>query len=652
MRTTTASATRLLAAAGLALALSAAHAQLSPAAQRDLLELRMVEAVKTERYADFLKHLAEFRGADGTVGAEMRYYEGVALEKAGQPLEARAALEAFIAQAGREHALYAQALSRYDALEQAASAAARERERARALLDAPLLRAMERAPRAVTVSALPSDTRWLGGWNYEWYAGERQNGLHALPGGGWLAYGHRPTGTALDAAKIDGSWPRLDLPQLPPAALRSFAADGQPAWLQVYDFNRIWLRSPSSSAPPSLDVVTAAMFDSGHAVGEWGSHGYLVPGRPAHQGHPEYFSAGWRSEIVRVAADATGELRICANLQLGAAPKRAGLWAWVDAQGTVADSTAWGMPQDHPEGAFAGGRRYWFDSGLDDCAVLPDGALLVAGRAVRTAADGGLGKAHEADKPLRALRIFERDGSLRASLLLQTGTARRPDWWPPARLEAGSAGEGWEWLWGQWRIDTRAGLSATPRQPGADEAVAELLAPASGADSHRLRVAGREHDLIAADLAGEVALAQAGRLADGSVLALLNLSFPKDLHATVLADGQRLDADLWLDRQPLAVLAAFDAGGLQWALPLRHGNKASIDDFARKAAEAARQNPASGFVIPPDHQIREYAGNQGYRFGHWAELADGRVLVGTGGGLTYALQRQPAAAQAQTEARP
>ncbi|MFA7680393.1 MAG: SUMF1/EgtB/PvdO family nonheme iron enzyme, partial [Pigmentiphaga sp.] len=98
-------------------------AQLSPQAQRDLLEVRLLDRIKAEDHGNYLTLLSEYRQVGGLPGLEMRYYEAVALFNTKQAIPAHHVLSTFINAAGSSHPLYVEALSLFTKVETAANQA-------------------------------------------------------------------------------------------------------------------------------------------------------------------------------------------------------------------------------------------------------------------------------------------------------------------------------------------------------------------------------------------------------------------------------------------------------------------------------------------------------------------------------------------------
>lgn len=79
----------------------------------DLLRKRWVDALMTERWDDYLIHMAELQTIGFDTGIESIYFEGRALQHLGWPEQAHEKYQAYINLAGRSGASYADALSFY-----------------------------------------------------------------------------------------------------------------------------------------------------------------------------------------------------------------------------------------------------------------------------------------------------------------------------------------------------------------------------------------------------------------------------------------------------------------------------------------------------------------------------------------------------------
>jgi len=452
-----------------------ALAQLPLAARLDLLELQMSEAVKVERYPEFLRLLEDFQQQGGRMGPELSYYEAVAREKEGQAELASEAVARFIAQAGREHPLYAPALLLYGRVEPVV----RSLQEARQGLQ-PLIQALGQGrTRVQAVTPSPSGPA-AGGLASAYDAGLSVRGTQAAADGGWTSFG----ALSLPAAG-----------QLPLPAWWRQGADGQAAGPQAFDVQRSYMAQllpgmpmartargigvipttgpgtvvalgPGSVAAAAglrigdrithvdgralraednlfqkrdqfFEVLRAVQGDVRLGVERAGSSGLVeirVPAVPADVPLVAGMRFGlllnqvrWlsgaatslapRGETVAWLDDGAQGARVCANLRFQNGGHGVGLWGRLAASGEPARENLWIMPEDHPTAL--DGRRVsvsWLDSTVFDCVRLPDGALLVASAATRR---GNHGTAVIGDSANRAFRVFDAAGHARGNSLVQ-----------------------------------------------------------------------------------------------------------------------------------------------------------------------------------------------------------------------------------------
>lgn len=249
--------------------ISTVAAQLPPTAQRDLLELRMVEQVGKEKYADYLATLRQFRALGGKPGLEMNYYEGVALARTGDPVAAASIVAAFVDRAGRAHPLYRDALALHAELEPRVKAA---QARDGAMKSLATLLAAGR-DRMAAQHWLPLETAWAAQSGLKraeaWY------GVVAMPDGGFITYGRRPEGDS------PGPWPGFSDPEHPPAALMLHDSAGNMRLRRTYNLRvpaTIRLRTRVSDTA-GLGVVVWPLKGPGEVLG-------FAPGSPLVDGGP------------------------------------------------------------------------------------------------------------------------------------------------------------------------------------------------------------------------------------------------------------------------------------------------------------------------------------------------------------------------------
>lgn len=599
LRTTAAGA---VIAAVLACALPAT-AQVSPQVQQDMIQMRMVEAVKAEDYAAYLIHLAEFRRAGGRPDADMRFYEAVAHEAGGDQLAARDAIADFIERAGRNHPRYAEALALLSRVEWGANWA----EASVAGMEV-LLRALERGQSAVALTPLPPPSRWTDYRtfpSYGFFTSELHRGQEPMPDGGWMTFGHKPEG------EIRNALPGLSDPRFPQAMLERRDATGRILWTRVYDWTQTAViyeqpkRRAEVGASLAISPVVGQGRVQGHGPGGWRTVGDDPSTRPQvgdilthvdgreigpedmpfsmmkdagptvrltlqrngkpfevevrldttqsdfkwlrreYRGPVEFARAliggtwppsptpvprqrdSWSSEIVAFLPDAEGGGgRICGNIDFGAfwdSHTQLGFWTRVKADGSLEDAFVRAMPTDHPDDP-AERNDTWYDSGLIDCAGLPDGSLLTVGRGVRWVRQGGEMRGVAADRGTYIYRLFDADGRLLATHRMPGNGAEVP--WPAVevrpRLRPVEGTGGWVWQDEEFVVDARDGQIRI-----ADSWQDPRVVGWGGRDErdgwHRIAAFGTHTRLLADESGGLYAVQAAERLADGTVVALVNL---------------------------------------------------------------------------------------------------------------------------------
>jgi len=245
-----------------------AHAQLSSQAQRDMIELRMIDAVKAEDYAAYLRHLDAFRRAGGQPEVDMRYYEAVALARAGDAIAARDILQEFVDRAGRGHVHYEGALRLLTEVMPAAVDAERRLDGLTVLL-----RALEEGKRRVSVSPMPAPSAWASYRtepSYGLFSSEFHRGMVARPDGGWLSFGHKPLGETANRL------PGLSDPRFPQATLERRDAAGRIQWTRAFDWeSHAMLRlQPSQIDTLGVGLAIHPATGQGRVIG-------FYPGSPA-----------------------------------------------------------------------------------------------------------------------------------------------------------------------------------------------------------------------------------------------------------------------------------------------------------------------------------------------------------------------------------
>ncbi len=664
-----------------------AHAQLPISARLDLLELHMSEAVKSERYPEFLRLLADFQSQGGRVGPELSYYEAVAREKAGQAVPASEAVGRFIAQAGREHPLYAQALLLYGRVEPTV----RRIQQARQGLEH-VLQALERGRARVRLQLPAPSGPAEAGLAAAYDAGLFVHGTRASGDGGWTSF---------------GAWSGSGAPQSPLPAWWRYGPDGRASAAQAFDLARstmgqlmpgsptarstlgigvqpvtgpgvVVALAPGSDAAAAglrvgdrithvdgrelraednlfqkrdhfFDVLRAAQGDVRLGVQRPGSAEPIeirVPAIPAAApdvpglrfGSSLLTHARWLTgagatatpsgEAVAWIDDGAAGARVCANLRFQNASHGTGFWAYLAPDGKPLPQNLWILPLDHPT-ALDGRRSFvpWRDSTIHDCVRLPDGAMLVASAAMRR---GNNGVAVAGDSANRAFRVLDAQGNTRGSVLVRASPAleRANAMRQRLRFAPLADGDGWRWAWGDWEIDTHAqGLEVRPAS--AAETRVQLLAATGDAPWHQLVVAGRAVPLVGAASARDLQLHDSAELADGNMLALLTMRVTPSLHPVVLPDGAALGVELLRQDAPVGLVVALDpvTGTITWAAVLRHGQVTGARDLAR-AVEARPRS--AGVAVKPASAVLSDLGERGLHWKTMTVLGDGSVLLQTG----------------------
>lgn len=283
----------------------------------------------------------------------------------------------------------------------------------------------------------------------------------------------------------------------------------------------------------------------------------------SHIGERDYRE--WASQAVAMRPISDKRARVCANLDMsitwtgpdhGHLLSQTGVWFDIELQPNgvtivnavepwaTSDVTGWMMPNDHPD------KNSWYDSGILDCVVLPDGATLIASRATAYVHRAPLQNqrtnvylpvARRDQLAQRAIRIIEPSGFVRATRFVNLPDMS-PDpqhhytLWSQHRFQPAAEGEGWVWQFGPWRVDARDGQLAV-----ADgDAAAVSARPASNQTSswHRLRVGTREIDLLPAQAANGMWVKGWEKRDDGSYLVLLSFAMADDtLNAQLPAGG-------------------------------------------------------------------------------------------------------------------
>ena len=664
-----------------------AHAQLPISARLDLLELHMSEAVKAERYPEFLRLLADFQSQGGRVGPELSYYEAVAREKAGQAVPASEAVGRFIAQAGREHPLYAQALLLYGRVEPAV----RRIQEARQGLE-PVLQALERGRARVRLQPATPSGPGAAGLAGAYDAGLSVRGSLAAGDGGWTSFGA-------------GSGSGASQPPLP--AWWHYGPDGRVSASHAFDLDRASMGQLMPGSPTSrstLGIGVQPVFGPGVVVAlapgsDAAAAGLRIGDRITHvdgrelraedglfQKRDQFFDvlrevqgdvrlgvqrAGHAEPIeIRVSAvpaaapevpglrfgsslltharwltgaavtatpsgeavawldDGPAGARVCANLRFPTAGHGTGFWGYLAPDGSPLPRNLWILPLDHPA-AMDGRRSYvpWRDSTIHDCVRLPDGAMLVASAAVRR---GNNGVAVSGDAANRAFRVLDAEGHTRGSVLVRASTAleRANAMGQRLRFTPLADGDGWRWAWGDWEIDTRAqGLEV---RPASAPATPVQLIPATGdAPWHQLVVAGRAVPLVGRSSARDLQLHETAALADGSMLVLLTMRVTPSLHSVVLPDGEALGAELLRQDAAVALVVAVDpaSGAMTWAAFPRHGQAAGARDLARSIEARPR---TAGVAAKLAGTVLAELGERGLQWKTMTVLGDGSVLLQTG----------------------
>ncbi|MEX2631710.1 MAG: hypothetical protein WD341_17385 [Tistlia sp.] len=578
-------------------------AQVSPQVQQDMIQLRMVEAVKAEDYVAYLTHLAEFRRAGGRPDADMRFYEAVAHEAGGDDLAARDAIADFIQRAGRNHPRYTEALALLSRVEPSA-----KRAEARVAGMDVLLRALERGQSAVALTPLPPPSQWTNYRtfpSYGFFTSELHRGQEPMPDGGWMTFGHKPEGQTRNAL------PGLSDPRFPQAMLERRDAAGRTLWTRVYDWTQtaVFYELPKQTSPSGVTVGISPTVGpgrvQGYGPGGWGTVGEDPSARPqvgdlvthvdgraigaqenvyeliqnagptarltlqrsglakpveveirrdttrpsfhwlrreargpveiarAHIGgtwppSPTPVSGqrdSWSSEIVAYVPDADGEGgRICANIDFGVfwdSHTQLGFWTRVKADGALEDPFVRAMPMDHPDEP-AERVDTWYDNGLIDCAGLPDGSLLTVGRGVRWERQDGVRRGMAADRGTFFYRLFDADGSLLSTHRVPGNGAKVP--WPAVevrpRLRPVEGTGGWVWQNDGRIVDARDGQIRVENASQETRIVDWVYSDDSW---YRIGTFGARTRLLGDQSGSFYSVQAAERLADGTVVALVNL---------------------------------------------------------------------------------------------------------------------------------
>ncbi|MCZ4317147.1 PDZ domain-containing protein [Comamonadaceae bacterium G21597-S1] len=647
----------------------------------------MSEAVKAERYPEFLRLLADFQSQGGRVGPELSYYEAVAREKAGQAVPASEAVGRFIAQAGREHPLYAQALLLYGRVEPAV----RRIQEARQGLE-PLLQALERGHARVRLQLPALSGPPEAGLAGVYDAGLSVRGTRAAGDGGWMSFGagsgagaeqpplpawwrygldgrliasqafdveHSPMGQLMPGSPTSRNTLGIGVqPVTGPGVVVALGpgSDAAAAGLRVGD--RIThvdgraLRAEDSlfqKRDPFFDVLRAVQGDVRLGVQRPGSAEPIeirVPAIPDSApevpglrfGSSLLTHARWLTGAAKAATptgeavawidDGTAGARVCANLRFQNGGHGTGFWGYLAPDGSPLPQNLWILPLDHPA-AMDGRRSYvpWRDSTIHDCVRLPDGAMLVASAATRR---GNNGVAVSGDSANRAFRVLDAEGHTRASVLVRASSAleRANAMGQRLRFAPLADGDGWRWAWGDWEIDTRSrGLEVRPTSAAATPL--QLLAATGDAPWHQLVVAGRAVPVVGRASARDLQLHETAELADGSLLALLTMRVTPALHPVVLPDGAPLGAELLRPDAPIAMVVAVDpsSAAMTWAAFPRHGQAVAARELARAVEARAR---TAGTVAKSAGAVLAELGERGLLWNTMTRLGDGSVLLQTG----------------------
>ncbi|MCC5793646.1 MAG: hypothetical protein JJT85_02790 [Chromatiales bacterium] len=280
--------------------------------------------------------------------------------------------------------------------------------------------------------------------------------------------------------------------------------------------------------------------------------GYVMDTAGMRGGHPDDPAdfSDWSSEVIALVPGPGDRVTLCANLEASHrfSDHEGILQTGVVLRGRFDDSAPGGIrlddlartAHDHPQ--VSGRQMWWYDSGLVDCAGLPDGGLLTVSRAVRNVFSDGVSRPQQQDFAGRIVRTYSDAGYYNGRRHFTEAMSLRPPagrqrltvyaLQPQQRLQPAATGSGWHWHWRDFRIEARGippTVSFADRVSVSSHSGTPLLAVAAPQASqpdqdYELVLNGQQRQsLLPRHAADHVQLKRVARRADGSHVVLLGV---------------------------------------------------------------------------------------------------------------------------------